>query len=183
MARDGTQPFKGTIDDVRVYSYGLDAGGVGGLAAMGINRVPRATIEAASAKVQLPANTLALAATVTDPDSDALTIGWTAVSGPAAVSFVPADQSSTTAGFTKEGLYRLRLSVSDGTVAVTDDIVVYVYPENWDGTLAHMSYDSHFNDDSIWKYSAVVQGGPTISKPGKIGLVFIHKLVHGCRYP
>jgi len=73
--------------------------------------------------------TLAIAASGSDdglPQGSALVYAWSRVSGPAAVSFSPANSSSTTATFTAAGTYVLRLSASDGLLASTDDVRVTV---------------------------------------------------------
>jgi hypothetical protein len=59
----------------------------------------------------------------------ALTITWTQVSGPGAVTFANANAVATSASFSAAGRYVLRLSVTDtATPMVTDDIVINVLP-------------------------------------------------------
>lgn len=56
-----------------------------------------------------------------------LTYTWSEVSGPGAVAFADPSAASTTATFDEVGTYVLRLTVSDGALDDTDDVVVNVY--------------------------------------------------------
>lgn len=55
-----------------------------------------------------------------------LTLAWSKVSGPGAVSFANAAALNTTANFSAAGTYVLRLTAGDGAVAATDDLIVTV---------------------------------------------------------
>jgi RHS repeat-associated protein len=82
--------------------------------------------------ITLPA-TATLSGTVTDdgkPAGNTVTIAWSFLSGPAAVTFNPPGTASTTATFTVAGTYTLRLSASDGALSAFDDVVVTVIPAN-----------------------------------------------------
>jgi len=57
-----------------------------------------------------------------------LTTTWSAVSGPGTVSFSNARALNSTATFSASGAYVLRLTVSDGALAVSDDVAVTVNP-------------------------------------------------------
>ncbi|MGE0362894.1 MAG: LamG-like jellyroll fold domain-containing protein [Vicinamibacterales bacterium] len=67
-------------------------------------------------------------------DDDGLPAGpggyarWSLVSGPDDVRFEPADAPRTTVRFTRPGTYVLRLTVSDGELSGSDDVVVTVTP-------------------------------------------------------
>ncbi|MGE3507816.1 MAG: PA14 domain-containing protein, partial [Vicinamibacterales bacterium] len=82
--------------------------------------------------------TLPAAATLSGTASDdglpnppaALTIGWSTVSGPGTVTFNAPTALLTTATFSAPGSYTLRLSVSDGDLSTTDDVIVDVRPAN-----------------------------------------------------
>ena len=167
----GGAMFKGAIDDVRIYGYGMSDAEVAALAALGVNRVPRVEAVATSqTTIQLPVSTVQLDATLLDPDGDALTLAWTTASGPANAVFTAPDQAATAAEFTVAGRYTLRLTASDGTASVFDEIAVLVYPEGWNGELAHMPYDNQNPDDvTFWGYQATLHGTPSYSSPGKIG--------------
>jgi len=57
-----------------------------------------------------------------------LTTTWSAVSGPGTVSFSNARALNSAATFSASGAYVLRLTVSDGALAVSDDVAVTVNP-------------------------------------------------------
>ncbi len=54
--------------------------------------------------------------------------GWSKFSGPGTVTFANASALDTTASFSTNGNYVLRLTANDGVVATSDDLVVTVYP-------------------------------------------------------
>ena len=58
-----------------------------------------------------------------------LTYLWSVVSAPDIVSFGSPTQASTTASFISEGIYTLRLTVSDGLLSHQSDVIVTVNPE------------------------------------------------------
>mgnify|MGYP003590004362 CR=1 FL=1 len=60
------------------------------------------------------------------PEGNTLTIQWSIVSGPALVVFGDANAAFTTARFTENGLYTLRLTASDGDLAGEDEVLVQV---------------------------------------------------------
>ena len=64
----------------------------------------------------------------------ALTYGWTAVSGPGAVTFADPNAASTTATFSSAGSYTLRLTASDSALSGSADLAVMVggpLPSPW----------------------------------------------------
>ena len=64
--------------------------------------------------------------TVSDEASQALTMSWSRVSGPAPVNFGSGSSVDTPAQFTVPGVYVLRLTVSDGLSTRSDDTTVTV---------------------------------------------------------
>lgn len=58
----------------------------------------------------------------------ATTTSWRTVSGPGNVVFANPGSASTTASFSVEGSYTLRLTASDGELSVSDDMQVFVSP-------------------------------------------------------
>ena len=60
----------------------------------------------------------------------ALTMAWSAVSGPGTVTFANAGAADTSATFSQLGTYVLRLSASDGALAASDELTVSVTPDN-----------------------------------------------------
>ncbi|MGB0930975.1 MAG: PKD domain-containing protein, partial [Chitinophagales bacterium] len=95
----------------------------------------------------LPNNEADLAATASDPDNSpsALTHTWSKVSGSGTVTFGDANSLTTTATFSTEGTYILRLTASDGDETVTDDLEVLVNPTLKQGgyTYAWSQYDAN----------------------------------------
>ena len=57
-----------------------------------------------------------------------LTYGWSQVSGPGTVTFGSANNASTSASFSVDGIYVLRLTVSDSALASSDDVQITVNP-------------------------------------------------------
>src|SRR6267143_1287303 len=64
-----------------------------------------------------------------------LTTTWSQVSGPGTVSFSNASALDSTATFSASGAYVLRLTVSDGALAASDDVAVTVNPDKIDPAL------------------------------------------------
>ena len=62
----------------------------------------------------------------TDTENDPMTHVWSLVSGPAAVAFADSSSLSTTATFSQEGVYTLRLTSGDGFGSSYDDVVITV---------------------------------------------------------
>lgn len=92
------------------------------------NRPP--TVNAGTDQVvTLPASAN-LDGTLTDADlpTGGLTAGWTKVSGPGTVTFGSSTAVDTTAAFSIEGTYVLRLTANDGVVSVSDDLTVIANP-------------------------------------------------------
>jgi hypothetical protein len=78
--------------------------------------------------ITLPSNAT-LDGTVTDdglPTPPALTTTWSKVSGPGTVTFGNASAVDTTATFSVDGVYTLRLTANDGDLTTSDDVIVTV---------------------------------------------------------
>ncbi|MCP4047789.1 MAG: hypothetical protein GY732_17585, partial [Gammaproteobacteria bacterium] len=58
-----------------------------------------------------------------------MSLSWSVVSGPGPVAFSSPNTLSTTASFSVDGTYNLRLFVSDGELSHQDDVIVTVNPE------------------------------------------------------
>ncbi|WP_367873383.1 DUF5060 domain-containing protein [Luteolibacter sp. Populi] len=72
---------------------------------------------------------IALSGSATDdglPAGSSLALTWTRSSGPAAVSFSPANAATTSATFSAAGTYVLRLTASDGQLSTSDEVTVTV---------------------------------------------------------
>ncbi|KPK53598.1 MAG: hypothetical protein AMS22_07185 [Thiotrichales bacterium SG8_50] len=62
------------------------------------------------------------------PTPPALTTSWSQVSGPGTVTFGNAGAVDTTASFSVDGVYTLRLTANDGALSSSDDVVITVNP-------------------------------------------------------
>ncbi|HKE70733.1 MAG TPA: hypothetical protein VKB55_15845, partial [Nocardioidaceae bacterium] len=101
------------------------------------NRAP--TVDAgADQSVILPAS-VTLDATVTDDGQPnppgAVTTTWSATSGPGTVSFANPDAVDTTAMFSSQGDYVLRLTATDGDLTTFDQLTVHALPPGTTQTL------------------------------------------------
>ena len=86
--------------------------------------------------ITLPA-TAALAGTASDdgmPAGSTLTSQWSVVSGPGTVTFADANAATTTASFSVEGDYTLRLTATDGELSASDNVAVTVNAAGGGGT-------------------------------------------------
>jgi len=97
-----------------------------------VNQPPVINAGAAAAVTMASVATASLSGTVSDdglPNPPGLvTTNWSQVSGPGTVSFGNASALATTATFTVEGTYVLRLAANDGEFSTTDDLTVTVAP-------------------------------------------------------
>src|SRR5262249_5575996 len=64
------------------------------------------------------------------PQGQPLEVAWSVVNGPGPVTFADASSPSTTAAFVAAGVYTLRLTASDGSLAASDDTTVVVDAPN-----------------------------------------------------
>ncbi|HYW73595.1 MAG TPA: RHS repeat-associated core domain-containing protein [Pyrinomonadaceae bacterium] len=81
--------------------------------------------------IALPQDTASLNGIVTDdglPAGGMLTVSWIKLSGPGTVTFGNAQSTATSARFSAEGTYHLRLSASDSQLAGSADVSVRVLP-------------------------------------------------------
>jgi RHS repeat-associated protein len=95
-----------------------------------VNQAPSVEAGAGQAIV-LPVGSVLLAGTASDdglPAPASLTYHWSLASGPGAVRFGDSRAASTSASFDAPGLYVLRLTASDGTLAGSDTVQVAVNP-------------------------------------------------------
>lgn len=82
------------------------------------------------ATIQLPEDSVALNATVTDDGlpSSTLTYTWSVSSGPAGATFADANAEDTTVTFVDAGTYVLELRVSDSALEGSDTVQITVQP-------------------------------------------------------
>jgi PKD repeat protein len=76
----------------------------------------------------LPTQTITLKGSASDPEGQPLTLIWTKLSGPGAVTFGTPTQATTTATFAVAGDYALELSANDGNSTARSTTQVNVYP-------------------------------------------------------
>jgi len=91
-----------------------------------VNQAP--TVSAGNDQtIELP-NSTSLNGSASDDGlpSNNLTVNWSQVSGPGTASFSNANSTTSTASFTADGVYVLRLTASDGDLSASDDVTVTV---------------------------------------------------------
>ncbi|MBL8718117.1 MAG: PKD domain-containing protein, partial [Myxococcales bacterium] len=99
------------------------------LTAIVANKPPVVSIGGAPPYTGTTTAPVALTATVTDdglPTSGTLTQKWSKVSGLGMVTFTDDTAATTTASFSADGAYVLRLSATDGELGAAKDVVVFV---------------------------------------------------------
>jgi hypothetical protein len=124
-SESGGEYFLGALDDVRVYSRALTAVEVQVLG----TKSSANTAPVVNAGPDFTVNgTATLAGSASDDGlpspPGAMTVTWTMVSGPGTVTFANGNAAATTATFSANGTYTLRLTASDGTLSTSDDAVV-----------------------------------------------------------
>jgi Tol biopolymer transport system component len=100
--------------------------------------------------ITLPGNAT-LDGTVSDdglPTPPALTTTWSKISGPGTVTFGNASAVDTTASFSVDGFYTLRLTANDGALSSSDDVVITV-AVNSTTTIFHLSLASNGTVGSV----------------------------------
>ncbi len=91
----------------------------------------------------------------------ALTVAWTRVSGPGAVTFGNADAANTTANFSADGAYLLRLTASDGALETSLDVAVNVGASVQPWTSQDIGGATPAGSDSESSGTFTVSGGGT----------------------
>lgn len=168
----------GAIDDLYVFGRALEQAEISELA--GLNTPP--TVDAGqSQKILLPTNSVDLTGLATDIQDDEngveLEVAWSVVDYDPniTVTFDPVDDVNTTVTFTGNaefspaGDYLLRLTVTDSHGASTsDDVVVKVRPEGFDGLEAHFTFD---NPDPNFAFTSNVGIGYKGTPHGGAGVI------------
>ena len=138
--------------------------------------------------IRLP-NTAHLQGIVNDdgfPHGGTLTSTWTQVSGPAPVTFADASAAATTATFTTDGTYVLRLTANDTRFTVSDDVTITVLPANeapvvnagidrtsaWPG--GGLELQGTVNDDGLPASSTLAATWAKVSGPGSVTFADSH---------
>ncbi len=138
--------------------------------------------------IRLP-NTAHLQGIVNDdgfPHGSTLTSTWTQVSGPAPVTFADASAADTTATFTADGTYVLRLTANDSRFTATDDVTITVLPANeapvvnagadrtsaWPG--GGLELQGTLSDDGLPIGGTLVSTWSKVSGPGNVTFADSH---------
>jgi len=138
--------------------------------------------------IRLP-NTAHLQGIVNDdgfPHGSTLTSTWTQVSGPAPVTFADVSAANTTATFTTDGTYVLRLTANDTRFTVSDDVTITVLPANeapvvnagidrtsaWPG--GGLELQGTVNDDGLPASSTLAATWAKVSGPGSVTFADSH---------
>jgi hypothetical protein len=120
----GTAPFKGQLDDARVYDHALTAAEIKTL-----SDKPPVVAAGVDQTIVLP-NDAQLNGSISDdglPNPPAAVgSAWSMVSGPGSVVFGNANALQTSATFSQAGIYVLRLTGDDGFWSASDDVMVVV---------------------------------------------------------
>ena len=138
------QPRTVIMSTAVLVGFAVDnAGGTGlntaifnNLSIVALNKAPIVEAGNFAASAVTP---VALAGTVTDdnfPTPPSLVSQWSALAGPAAVSFANPAAPTTSATFTADGAYTLRLRASDGSAETFDDVTLTAYTSafaQWQG--------------------------------------------------
>jgi hypothetical protein len=118
-------------NDGKLFELSAPGGGGGGP-----TNTPPVVSAGPNLTITLPASAT-LQGSVTDdglPDPPGVTTSlWTQVSGPGTVTFANAASPSTTATFSTDGDYVLRLTADDSAAQRSDDVTVHVLPEGGGG--------------------------------------------------
>ena len=172
--------WNGLIDDVRVYDRALSCEEVVELfyfRERTQNGAPVARVFGPLCLIY-PENTGQVDATVIDDGQphgrDSLTVDWSLLSGPGSVKFLPSSKiEDPCVVFPKPGAYELLLKVSDGEREATDMLRVAVYPKDFDGMLAHYTFDggTAANSSSLDGLQSKLVGNAIVVPDPAIGLV------------
>src|SRR5215216_2276467 len=127
---DGTRFYSGLLDDVRIEARTLSASEIAALATAGANLAP--VVNAGPDQVVPLPNNVSLSGSVSDDGlpipPGTVTTNWSLISGPGTVMFANANATSTTASFSANGTYALRLIAYDGDKTSSDDVTITISP-------------------------------------------------------
>ena len=141
--------------------------------------------------ITLPTDTVTLEGTATDdglPAGSTLAFTWTKVSGPGSVTFADAASAATSATFSEEGDYVLKLTASDGQLSSSDTTTITVIPRNEPPVVdagqeqtiklpAPAELRGTVTDDGLPRGSAVTTTWSVASGPGTVTFAAPHAAV------
>ena len=194
---DGTRPFLGGMDDVRIYNRALNAEEIATVhagqpitppddpppppddpppppddpppPADPVNQAPSVMVGAD--QVTMVNQTLQLAAVVSDdglPDGS-LTFAWSVASGPGDAVWQDDTSASTTVSFVEPGNYVLRMTADDGQLTSNDELTVQVQSEPLvdDGLVGAWQMDSP-SGSQVLDASGLGNDGQVVGSPAAI---------------
>jgi len=146
-----------------------------------VNRPPQADA-GPEHTITLPDDTVALEGAASDdglPAGSTLGVKWTKVSGPGSVTFADPSSAATSATFSGEGVYVLKLTASDGQLSSSDTTTVTVIPRNQPPTVdageaqtielpAPAELRGTVTDDALPRGSTVTSTWTVVSGPGPV---------------
>jgi RHS repeat-associated protein len=132
--------------------------------------------------ITLPTNSVALGGSASDdglPAGSTLSINWTKVSGPGTVTFADPSSPTSSATFSEEGEYVLKLTASDGLLSSSDTTTVNVIPRNQPPTVdagpdqtielpEQAVLRGKVTDDALPRGSTVTTQWSVLSGPGPV---------------
>jgi RHS repeat-associated protein len=131
---DGGSRVRGTVtaDRLRISGNGVLEVVENDVPPPPVNRPP--TVDAGGDQTTtLPNDTVTLGGSASDdglPAGSTVRTQWSAVSGPASVTFGEPANAATTATFAEPGTYVLKLTADDTLLASSDEVTVHVIPRN-----------------------------------------------------
>jgi predicted esterase len=130
-----------------------------------VNQAPYDVNAGTDQTITLPA-TASLAGSAQDDGlpNGTLTYAWSKVSGPGNVNFSNPNAAQTTASFSQDGVYVLKLTVSDGELDDEDTVQITVNPEpSGGGSGGLVLFEQNFNSSSsVTAYVATGSAGPNL---------------------
>ncbi len=130
---EGNETVQLTIVSNAAYAVLAPGGALATIVDDEVNLLPTVAITSPTVDVAHLVNTssvLLLEAAATDDGRPnppgALTLTWSRVSGPGTVNFGSLNATSTTATFSTNGIYVLRITASDGQLQATDEVTIVV---------------------------------------------------------
>jgi RHS repeat-associated protein len=114
-----------------------------------------------------------------DPAGSVLTVQWSKVSGPGAITFADPTSPGTTASYTLAGTYVLRATASDGALTTSSDVTVTIIVPNQPPVVnagpaqslvlaASANLTATVQDDSLPTGATVTQQWSKLSGPGTV---------------
>jgi hypothetical protein len=119
-----TRAWKGGLDDLRIYSRLLTDAEVQALAALPPTNLAPVVTAGTNQTILWPAPVILSGTVADDGKPGAVTVTWSQVGGPGAVTFGNSNALATTASFSTTGAYVLRLVADDGQVQTASDVTV-----------------------------------------------------------